>query len=192
MNVHAVQQFVSDAIECYELVREFGVHKLGRRRWGNPEVQQRVLEFIPMAAASNYLFGARQAQKIAAMAIAGPTNQPSGLHSFHEGGKILFCYYALVHPQWRILKRGRDLLREMLNLAQMRFPECEALFYCRHDGRTTQEYPLGGVRWAVERAADQGDEGEMPHSQNSSESMRGPSRASRSPPSSTSSWDPPS
>lgn len=154
--LHPVQKFVQETIECYELVREFGVQKKGRKVVGDPEMQAKVLEFIPYAAANGYLIASEQCGKVIAMAIVGPTNKPTSLHDYHEGGKLLFCYYSLVHPRWRFMMKGLTCLREMLIQAMSRFPSCESLCYFRHHGTTYKEMPLSdsleSVRWAVRGA----------------------------------------
>ena len=150
---HPVQKFVQETIECYELVREYAVTKKGRRTVGDPEMQSRVLEFIPHAAANGYLFSAEQCGKVIAMAIAGPTNKPTSLHGYHPGGKMLCAYYALVHPRWRFMQKGIVCLQQMLFVALSRFPYCEVMCYFRHGGSAYKEMPLSddlrGVKWAA-------------------------------------------
>lgn len=150
-----VQKFLQDTIESYELVRKFGVHKLGRRKFGSAKLQAEVLEFIPFAAVNGLLFGCEQAGHVMAMAIAGPTHKPSGLHGFHETGRMLFCYYALVHPRLRLMAKGLQCLKQMTQEAVLRYPQCEVLVFYRHDGSEYKERPIraGGVSWAVRERA---------------------------------------
>lgn len=146
----SIQKFLQDTIESYELVREFGVHKLGRRTFGQKKMRDDVLSFIPHAAANGYLFGCEQAGRIVAMSIVGPTHKPSGLHSYHDSGPMLFCYYALVHPRWRLMGKGWPCLKQMAQDAVLRFPHCEVVCFYRHDGSEYKERPItaGGVQWA--------------------------------------------
>lgn len=128
----SVQRFLTDAIEAYELVREFGYRKIGKKQFGNEGLQHQILEFIPYAAANQYLFSAEQCGKIVSMAIAGPTNKPSGIHCLHPGGHLLFCFYALIHPQWRFIRRTKLLFRAMFHVMISQFPYCEELCYFRN------------------------------------------------------------
>lgn len=142
-------RFLQDLIEVHDLVRDFGCHKLGKRKWGDPHTRDEVLEFLPSAAINQYLFSAEQSGRLVAMAIAGPTHKPSGLHGYGQDGLYLFCYYALVHPQWRVMGRGWQLLKSMTAQAVTRFPTCEVLSFYRHDGKRYVEKPIsaGGVEW---------------------------------------------
>ena len=145
---------IQDTIECYELVREWGVHKLGKKRYGDQKTRDEVLGFIPTAALSYYLFYAEHCGHVVAMSIIGPTHKPSNVHCFSLDGKFLFCYYALVHPRWRLMNKGLQCLRQMVHTAMLRFPETEIFCHYRQGGTAYREYPitsersLGVRRWA--------------------------------------------
>lgn len=154
MSIESVlQKFAAETIEAYVLVREFAVRKVGKKLIGDPAMQKAVLEFIPAAAANNYLFVTEQCGNVVAMAIAGPTNKPGSLHSFSLDGPILYVHYALIHPQWRLMGKGLHCLEEMLAQAYSRFSHCEVLCYWHKGSYRERRFENGGVTWAGRRSA---------------------------------------
>lgn len=153
MSQAAIQKFVTDTIESYELVREFAVRKVGRKVLGEVGQQKAVLDFIPAAAARGLLFATEQCGRVVSLAIAGPTMKPGGLHCFNDEGHLLYVHYALVHPQWRMRGLGLKCLEEMLVQAYARFPRCEALCYWRNGAYRQRPFENGEVTWAGRRSA---------------------------------------
>lgn len=153
MSQAVVQKFIAEAIEGHELVREFAVRKVGRKVIGDVGHQKAILDFIPAAAARGLLFATEKCGRVVALAIAGPTMKPGGLHCFHEEGRQLYVHYVIVHPQWRFLGKGLKCLEEMLVQAYARFPHCETLCYWRNGAYRERPFEEGRVTWAGRRSA---------------------------------------
>lgn len=140
------RRFLSDVIEIHELVRTQAKKK----------DRAEALSFLPVAAANGYLFAMPIGQRIVAMAIAGPVNKPEGLHNFTQEGTLLFCQFALIHPDFRRLKALHKIVPAMIGLGHSRFPWTEKLVYYRAGRYLEKTLPIDdrSEPWAEDPPSD--------------------------------------
>ena len=143
----ALQKFAHEVIEAHDLIRAFGLKGPDKKR------AQEAMDFLPAAAGRGFLFASEKCGKIVSLAIAGPTQKPGSLHSLTYDGMQLYVHYALVHPQWRFLRKGLYALEEMLVQACSRYPQCEVLCYWHGGSYRERAFQQGRVEWVGRRSA---------------------------------------